>query len=153
MGIPADYDAERDFATSGTVVCGDCGTRVKPRTLESLPPHGCADIQASKRATAYAIAVMNLLHAEFPDLLVGNGFILDQHGYVSCRIMEHARRPDPTLEVTLDHPLVANWRLLAEPRQPGRVRVGCFRVHLSPQEAEREGRVNAALAAIAEGLE
>lgn len=39
------YDAEADFAETGSVLCADCGTRVRPRTLESLPPHGCVEKQ------------------------------------------------------------------------------------------------------------
>jgi hypothetical protein len=38
---PPDYDPEADFVATGTVICGDCGARVRPKTLESLPPHGC----------------------------------------------------------------------------------------------------------------
>lgn len=39
------YDAEADFAETGSVLCADCGTRVRPRSLESLPPHGCVEKQ------------------------------------------------------------------------------------------------------------
>ncbi len=46
--IPAEaaHDAEKDFVATGAVVCADCGMRVRPRTLESLPPHGCMERQA-----------------------------------------------------------------------------------------------------------
>lgn len=30
----------------GTVTCDDCGTRVRPETLESLPPHNCTTRRA-----------------------------------------------------------------------------------------------------------
>lgn len=41
-----DYDAEADFAATGTVRCADCSTRVRPRTLASLPPHNCIEMRA-----------------------------------------------------------------------------------------------------------
>ncbi|MET9339247.1 hypothetical protein [Nonomuraea sp. NPDC003804] len=42
------YDPEADFAATGTVLCADCGTRVRPRTLESLPEHRCAERQQAR---------------------------------------------------------------------------------------------------------
>lgn len=39
------YDAEADFLATGSVVCGDCGARVWPKTLASLPVHGCTQRQ------------------------------------------------------------------------------------------------------------
>ncbi|MER5420365.1 hypothetical protein [Streptosporangium roseum] len=48
--VPDDYDAEADFRTTGTVRCADCGTRVRPRTLESLPPHNCIEMRARQLA-------------------------------------------------------------------------------------------------------
>jgi hypothetical protein len=46
---PDDYDAEADFARTGTVVCDDCGARVRPKTLASLPPHRCIEGQQRQR--------------------------------------------------------------------------------------------------------
>lgn len=44
------YDPVDDFIKTGTVVCDDCGSRVRPRTLESLPPHNCTERAAARRA-------------------------------------------------------------------------------------------------------
>lgn len=49
---PDDYDPAADFAATGSVLCDDCGTRVRPRTLESLPPHRCAERQLQNPADA-----------------------------------------------------------------------------------------------------
>ncbi len=42
------YDAERDFVVRGSVLCHDCGSRVCPETLASLPPHGCIEKQRAR---------------------------------------------------------------------------------------------------------
>jgi hypothetical protein len=47
-----EYDAAADFAESGGVLCDDCGTRLRPRTLESLPEHGCTERQRARREAA-----------------------------------------------------------------------------------------------------
>lgn len=46
---PLGYDAETDFAATGDVRCGDCGARVTPQTLATLPRHGCAEAQRDNR--------------------------------------------------------------------------------------------------------
>lgn len=46
-----DYDPEADFAATGSVLCADCGTRVRPQTLSSLPPHRCLERQAEQQQT------------------------------------------------------------------------------------------------------
>jgi hypothetical protein len=51
MFTPDGYDAEADFRATGSVLCDDCGTRVRPRTLESLPAHNCAERRAQRLAT------------------------------------------------------------------------------------------------------
>ncbi|WP_188187522.1 hypothetical protein [Nonomuraea sp. SYSU D8015] len=43
------YDAERDFAMSGSVLCDDCGLRLRPRSLESLPEHACSFLQLARQ--------------------------------------------------------------------------------------------------------
>jgi hypothetical protein len=50
MFTPDDYDAEADFAATGSVLCDDCGSRVRPQTLESLPPHDCLERRARRLA-------------------------------------------------------------------------------------------------------
>jgi hypothetical protein len=50
MGMSPDgYDAEADFYATGKVLCDDCGTRLRPRTVASLPDHGCATVRAANR--------------------------------------------------------------------------------------------------------
>jgi hypothetical protein len=49
MSTPEYADAEAEFAATGQVRCDDCGTLVRPRTLESLPPHGCSERQQARR--------------------------------------------------------------------------------------------------------
>ena len=43
------YDVDRDFIENGSVLCDDCGARVRRRTLESLPEHGCVERQRARR--------------------------------------------------------------------------------------------------------
>lgn len=50
MFTPDDYDPVADFAATGSVLCDDCGSRVRPRTLESLPPHNCMERRAQRLA-------------------------------------------------------------------------------------------------------
>jgi hypothetical protein len=52
MFTPEGYDAEADFRATGSVLCDDCGSRVRPRTLESLPPHNCAERARARREAA-----------------------------------------------------------------------------------------------------
>ncbi len=54
-----DYDPEADFAATGSVLCADCGTRVRPRTLESLPPHGCVERQRARQDALVTWVVMD----------------------------------------------------------------------------------------------
>lgn len=46
------YDGARDFADNGSVLCEDCGSRVRPRSLESLPEHGCTEREKARRAAS-----------------------------------------------------------------------------------------------------
>jgi hypothetical protein len=44
MGFtPDDYDAATDLTETGYVTCDACGHRVRTDSLESLPPHDCAE--------------------------------------------------------------------------------------------------------------
>lgn len=52
MFTPDDYDAEADFRATGSVLCDGCGSRVRPRTLESLPPHNCTERARLRREDA-----------------------------------------------------------------------------------------------------
>lgn len=42
---PPGYNAEADFAATGSVVCDDCGSRSRTRSLASLPGHDCTTEQ------------------------------------------------------------------------------------------------------------
>jgi hypothetical protein len=42
---PPDYDADADLIATGTVICDSCGSRVRTRTLVSLPEHRCSERQ------------------------------------------------------------------------------------------------------------
>jgi hypothetical protein len=53
-----DYDPVDDFIATGSVVCDDCGSRVRTRTLESLPPHNCTE-RARERRAATLLAIAN----------------------------------------------------------------------------------------------
>lgn len=50
MFTPVGYDTEADFRATGSVLCDDCGSRLRPRTLESLPPHNCTERRAQRLA-------------------------------------------------------------------------------------------------------
>lgn len=39
---------ERDWERTGRIPCSDCGTLVRTKTLESLPPHNCTARQRAR---------------------------------------------------------------------------------------------------------
>jgi hypothetical protein len=53
---PEDYDPDADFAANGSVLCDDCGTRVRPKTLATLPDHGCVTVQQLNRQLLALVA-------------------------------------------------------------------------------------------------
>lgn len=48
--VPDGYDGEADFIATGTVLCDDCGCRVRPVTLASLPEHNCTERRRQRLA-------------------------------------------------------------------------------------------------------
>jgi hypothetical protein len=40
---------ERDWYRTGRITCSDCGTMVRTKTLETLPPHNCTERQRARR--------------------------------------------------------------------------------------------------------
>lgn len=68
---PPGYNAETDLAAKGSVLCDDCGRRVHPKTLETLPEHGCAAVQQANR---YLLAMV-VQHRVRRDAL-GNVWVL-----------------------------------------------------------------------------
>jgi hypothetical protein len=43
-------EEEREWERTGLIRCSDCGTRVRTRTLESLPEHRCIERQQANRS-------------------------------------------------------------------------------------------------------
>ncbi|MFJ6729388.1 hypothetical protein ACIQPQ_31250 [Streptomyces sp. NPDC091281] len=43
---------ERDWWRTGRIPCSDCGTVVRTKTLETLPPHNCTARQQARRERA-----------------------------------------------------------------------------------------------------
>ena len=94
-------------------------------------------------ARQYADDVIRVLAPEFPDL---EDVVIAS--IVRRRIRTHAETPG-RLEVIVDNPVNANWKLVADRDHPGRVRIGCWHIPpLSDSVRERQERINAALAAI-----
>ena len=42
---------ERDWYRTGLIPCSDCGTVVRTKTLETLPPHNCTERQRTRPTT------------------------------------------------------------------------------------------------------
>ncbi|MYU24663.1 hypothetical protein [Streptomyces sp. SID8352] len=40
---------ERDWWRTGRIRCADCGTMLRTKTLETLPPHNCTQRQRARR--------------------------------------------------------------------------------------------------------
>jgi hypothetical protein len=90
----------------------------------------------------YAVAVWDTLSQEFPalrqDMLAGLVHkMVYNNALTLCGI-----------ELIVDDPISANWRLTPAAHDRRRVRIGCWRVSPSPEDAERERRLNAALDAL-----
>ncbi|GLX06819.1 hypothetical protein Misp03_37460 [Microbispora sp. NBRC 16548] len=101
---------------------------------------------ATRRQTAaasYVAAVMAVLEEEFP------GLRADPYAAetVSDAIRKHALKPGDWLEVIVDAPAVANWRVKADRDHPGRVRLACYRLPdlITADDEAREQRINDAL--------
>lgn len=98
-----------------------------------------ADTAAPWTADPYANAVVDVLAGDFPDLadpmIAG---IIRKHVYTYTRVKDR-------LEVILDEPFVASWRLIGH---TGRVQVACYRLHRTDADLARAERLNAALDAL-----
>lgn len=46
----AVHQEEREWERTGLISCSDCGTVVRTKTLETLPPHNCTERQRADRA-------------------------------------------------------------------------------------------------------
>jgi hypothetical protein len=90
----------------------------------------------------YANAVIKVLAADFPDLRDPDvASIVRKHVYANARTQN-------LIEVIVDDPGRANWRLVQAPHDRRRVRLGCFRINAGQASQEREERLNAALDAL-----
>lgn len=96
----------------------------------------------TRRATGYAMAVVDVLAKEFPDLR--EPVTAD---VVTAAATTHTLTPG-SLEVIVDSGYVANWRLHAHPDVPGRVRLGCHRHPPTETDQQREARLNTLLDAL-----
>jgi hypothetical protein len=98
-----------------------------------------AETAGPREADAYACAVVNTLAADFPDLRdpVVAGVVLE-HVYLYIRSNRY-------LEVILDAPPVARWRLIGH---TGHVELSCHRLNPTEDDQERLTRLNAALHAL-----
>ena len=94
-------------------------------------------------ASQYAHDVINALAADFTGLRNA----VDAE-VVREAVEDHARE-GRLIEVIVDSPYFANWRLVPDPEHPGRVRIGCWRQRpLNDRYQERLDRINEALQAI-----
>lgn len=79
--------------------------------------------------------------------------ILDADEYavrsIESAISRNYVTPADHLEIIVDHPIVANWRLKQSLENPRRVRLAYYGLNGSDLPSKREADVNAALAAIA----
>lgn len=91
----------------------------------------------------YANAVVNILSADFPDLRdpVTAGIVRKHIWLAHTGTRSH-------LEVIVDDPRTANWRLVGAFHARRRVHLGCWKVSPSESDLERVRRLNAALDAL-----
>lgn len=100
--------------------------------------------KSKRKAENYADAVLGVLAQEFPQM---NNASPDRD-VVHRAISRHATTPTRELEVIVDSPGVANWRLRTHPQHADRVRLACYRPELTEADQAREHRINTALAQI-----
>ena len=91
----------------------------------------------------YATGVMRVLSEDFPGLADET-----TRSIVEEAVERHALNPKDTLEVIVDNPTLANWRLKADRNDPCRVRLSCYRFNETDSDRERVQRINTALAAL-----
>lgn len=94
-------------------------------------------------AQRYADAVVRVLAEDFTDLRDDT-----TREIVRDAVQRHLLDPTDILEVIVDSPYSANWRLKADRKDIRRVRLSCYRLDPSDADNEREHRINTALAVI-----
>jgi hypothetical protein len=97
---------------------------------------------AAVRSDPYANAVLDALAEDFPGL--SDPIVAD---VIRKAIYAHARNPG-RLEVIVDDPFAARWRLRAAKPDERRVWLACWRTHMTEADWKRHERLNAALDAI-----
>lgn len=98
----------------------------------------------------YASAVIGVLAGDFPDL---NDPVIA--GIVRKYVSSYAEAQDRGrhLEVIVDDPMFARWRLTGNRDKPGQVRLGCWYMNPSSEIREQQERLNAALDALDPDME
>jgi hypothetical protein len=95
---------------------------------------------AGKAGADYPAAVVRTLVDDFPSL--ANSLTAD---VVRDAVERQHRQPAPMFECIVDHPTLSNWKLVPRRDEPSRVRLTCFRLHLTTDDQDREQRINQAL--------
>jgi hypothetical protein len=73
MGMrPENYSVEADFAATGSVICDDCGIRVRAVSPATLPYHGCAAAQNANRLTLALVVQRRVFRDVAGDVQVWN---------------------------------------------------------------------------------
>lgn len=92
----------------------------------------------------YASAVISILAGDFPDLRNEiTAEIVRKHIYAYTHDTGHGG-----CEIIIDNPATANWRLVANRDDSGRVSLACWRYHPTEADYQRLDRLNAALDAL-----
>jgi hypothetical protein len=90
----------------------------------------------------YASAVIAVLCDDFPDLRDPvTAEIVRKHIWL-------AHTGVRSLEVIMDDPISANWRLVRAPHDRRRVHLACWKLNRTEADSERWARLNAALDAL-----
>lgn len=101
-----------------------------------------------EKVSDYAESVIQILHKHFPDLA---------HDLLSTQIIRQAvarqaLSPSDSLEVIVDNPATANWRLKAcRGHHRSEVRLACYRISERESDMELLRTVNDALSALHPG--
>jgi hypothetical protein len=100
--------------------------------------------RAAVDSDPYACGVIHALASDFPDLRdpVVAG-IVKKAVYVNARGLNRVG-----IEVIVDDPFSANWRLIPAPHDRRRVHLVCWRRNRTDADSERWARLNAALDAL-----
>ena len=101
--------------------------------------------QAAIDSDPYASGVLHVLASDFPDLRDP-----EVAAIIRKAIWTHAHAPGHVgIQIIVDNPVNANWKLVPDKVNPGRVRLRCWKQNPIPAAAqERQDRLNEALQAL-----